>query len=322
MANVVIMVWKQHMNSGFGDLLRGTIYLYKLSQHMNFELIVDTQLHPVSKLLVSRPHRYSNYVVEHQSEINDAITQTGEYVQQLIRMNQAKSNGKPLLITTNFIDSYVDAPSNDCKHFMRAHLIPTHEFKRYFNERCIAYHISKNYSIAHFRLGDEELNGNESNVEHYRQLCAEIDVHLATIPNLYIMSDSFQFKTYLCKKIRPELVHRIIPTKPIHLANPDVDIDKMRETMFDLMLLTNARIIKTHSRYHWVSGFVNWISHIFNVPVVDMKPKMRMKLNMGAVSVTTPPTARTSLNKPHVTIQPLQRLLMPLFKTNNHLRIM
>jgi hypothetical protein len=303
MSNVVIMVWNQHMNAGFGDLLRGTIYLHKLSRLLNFELIVDTQLYPVSKLLVSPPHRFTDYVVEHQSEINDAINKTGEHVKQLIEMNQGGTN--PLLITTNFIDDYIHAPSNECKLFMRAHLIPTHEFNGYFNERCKAFRISKNYSIAHFRLGDQELNDKESNVHQYRQLCAMINVQLTTVPNLYIMSDSLQFKTHLRERIRPELVHRVIPTHPIHLADPNADIDSMRETMFDFMLLTNACVIKTHSRYHWVSGFVNWVSHIFNVPLVDLKSTMTMK----------------TCAVPRASARSVEVRSMPLFRTNHRLRM-
>jgi hypothetical protein len=275
MSKVVIMVWTQHMDAGFGDLLRGTICLYNLSRQMNFELIVDTQLHPVSKILVSHPHRYSSYVMEHQSTmLTNTLHMNEARIEQLIQ--NELSPDKPFMLVSNA--SPDRSTSNDCKRFMRHLLTPTDEFKRYFNDTFTEFRISKNYSIAHFRLGDQELNENESNVEEYNRLCRMIDVQMATIPNLYIMSDSLTFKTYLRNSMRPDLSHRIIPTKPIHLANPNAhDIDHMRETMFDFMLLANARIIKTHSNYGWVSNFVRWVSHIFNIRLVDMKPKMMDK---------------------------------------------
>lgn len=292
MSNTVIMVWKQHMNSGFGDLLRGTIYLHKLSQRMNFRLIVDTQLHPVSKFLVPRPHMYSSYVMEHQSEIYYGISKQPEEIVNTIKT--AIKYDKPLLIMTNALDNYSESPSNGCKHFMRSLLIPTEEFKRYFNEMCTAFRIPKIYSIAHFRLGDEELVDNKINFEQYTELCGIIDVQMARTPNLYIMSDSLHFKKYLCKRMRPELIDRIIPTTPIHLAHPDMDVEKMKETMFDFMLLTNARIIKTHSKYKWVSGFVQWASHIFNVPLINMKPKMMVNLYQRTTNTTVQPLPITT----------------------------
>lgn len=290
MSNVVIMVWKQHLESGFGDLLRGTIYLCKLSQQLNFKLIVDMQLHPVSKLLVPRPHMYSSYVMEHQSEIYNGISKQPEEIVNTIKTNMM--HDKPFLIITNVIDNYIESPSNSCKYFMRSLLTPNDDFKKYFNDMCNAFRIPINYSIAHFRLGDEKLLDNQMNFEQYNTLCGIIDFQMASTPNLYIMSDSLHFKQYLCKRIRPELTERIIPTTPIHLAHPDADVEKMKETMFDFMLLTNARIIKTHSKYKWVSGFVQWASHIFSVPLVNMKPKMAMKLQMGTSAPTTPQHAR------------------------------
>lgn len=292
MSNVVIMVWKQHLESGFGDLLRGTIYLCKLSQQLNFKLIVDMQLHPVSKFLVSRPHMYSNYVMEHQSEIYYGISKRPEEIVNTIKT--AMRYDKPLLIITNVTDSYIQSPSNSCKYFMRSLLTPNEYFKKYFNDMCTAFRIPKNYSIAHFRLGDEELLDNEMNFEQYNKLCGIIDIQMASTPNLYIMSDSIHFKKYLCKRIRPELIGRIIPTTPIHLAHPDTDVEKMKETMFDFMLLTNARIIKTHSKYKWVSGFVQWASHIFNVPLINMKPKMIVNLYQRTTNATVQPLPITT----------------------------
>jgi hypothetical protein len=274
------MVWMKHLDSGFGDLLRGTITLYNLSRQMNFELIVDTHLHPVSKILVSHPHRYSNYVMEHQSSIlTNTIHMTEATIEQFIKGELRHGHDKPLMLVSNA--SPDTTTTNDCKRFMRQLLTPTDDFKRYFNDMCNEFHIPPNYSIAHFRLGDQELNDNESDVEQYHKLYVMVDVQLATIPNLYIISDSLTFKTHLRNSIRPELGHRIIPTKPIHLANPIAhDIDQMRETMFDFLLLANARIIKTHSKYTWVSNFVMWVSDIFNIPLFDMKSKMEIKSKM------------------------------------------
>lgn len=285
MDNVVIMVWKQFLDAGFGDMLRGTIQLYNMSKRMNFQLIVDTQLHPVSKLLVSRKHMYSNYVLQNQSEIVDMRHTVKENLESVIRSKLRQD--KPLLITTNCTP--MDAMTNDCKRFMRFILHPTDEFKRYFIETRNKYDIPNNYAIAHFRLGDQELinDGSNTDINKYNELLQLAGYQMSKFPNLHIMSDSLEFKKYLCKRLRPEFIRRIIPTTPIHLSHPDAvaDVEKIKETMFDFMLLINAQFIKTHSKYEWISNFVKWVGHIFNVPVFDMKPP-KVAMNLSATKKT------------------------------------
>jgi len=288
MSNVVIMVWKQFLDAGFGDMLRGTIHLYNISRQLNFQLIVDTQLHPVSKILVPHPHMYSKYVLDHQSEIVEMINNNEENIESVIKRKLRRD--RPLLITTNCFPANI--MTNDCKHFMRAILHPTDEFKRYFIETRNMYNIPNGYAIGHFRLGDEELNGNGSiDEEKYAKWFEMVEQQMMKFPNLYIMSDSLEFKKYLCKRIRPEFIGRIIPTTPIHLSHPDAaKNENIKETMFDFMLLINARFIKTHSKYGWVSNFVKWVGHIFNVQVLDMKPsKVVMKLPVTKSTSVSPP---------------------------------
>jgi hypothetical protein len=272
---VVIMVWKQFLDAGFGDMLRGTIQLYNMSQRMNFKLIVDTQLHPVSKLLVLRKHMYLDYVLQNQSEIVDMRHIGNENLESVIRSKLRQD--KPLLITTNCTP--IDAMTNDCKRFMRFILHPTDEFKRYFIETRNKYDIPNSYAIAHFRLGDQELinDGSNTDINKYNELLQLAGYQMSKFPNLHIMSDSLEFKKHLCKRLRPEFIRRIIPTTPIHLSHPDAaaDVENIKETMFDFMLLINAQFIKTHSKYEWISNFVKWVGHIFNVTVLDMKsPKV------------------------------------------------
>lgn len=288
--NVVIMVWKQFLDAGFGDMLRGTIHLFNMSRRLNFRLIVDTQLHPVSKLLIPHPHMYSNYVLEHQSEITTFIGST-EILEHTIKTNLR--GDKPLLVSTNV---YPDESSitNDCKRFMRYLLRTNNEFNKYFIEMRNKFHITDNYAIIHFRLGDHELirdlssasdsNDDDSRIDEYNKLYGILYHQMSKVPNLYIMSDSLEFKKYLLyRRIRPE---RIIPTTPIHLSHPDaaMNVENIKETMFDFMLLANARVVKTHSKYDWVSNFVKWTCRVHNVPVVNIKPsEVSMKLSVSKI---------------------------------------
>ena len=276
MSNVVIMVWMQHLDAGLGDLMRGTVYLHHLSKRMNFKLIVDTQLHPTSHVLVSCTHEYSNYVIENRSKIIHAIN-LGENNPLIVNsiQNHLKqvNNHNPIMITTNHNHNVPALLSAECKQFMRSILLPNDAFKTYFNDMRNAFKIPEQYSIIHIRVGDHDLVTRSSIIANYRILHGIVHRELKTTPNLFIITDSLRFKYYLKRALDPVLKDRIIKTTPIHLsyANKHTDIERIKETLFDFMLLTNATVIKTHSAYGWVSGFVHWVSHIFNVPLVNLK---------------------------------------------------
>lgn len=276
--NTVIMVWMKHPNAGFGDLLRGTMYLHKLSQKLHFNLNVDMQLHPLSQFLLAPPHQHSDYVIQNQSKIVHVINdpfQT-QSIEKMIIDYQLGRSPDPILITTNYCDNFHELPSVECKRFMRALLFPNDEFKTYFNAMCNQFKIIKTYSIVHFRLGDDELLNPSANhlvSRAYAHLLPIIDANVGS--NAYIMADSVQFKQYL-RLVRPGLANRIIPTTPIHLSHSaETDVASIKETLFDFMLLINARVIKTHSIYGWISGFVHWGSLVFNVPLINLKPRIQ-----------------------------------------------
>ena len=246
MTRVVIMVWMQHFSAGLGDMLRGTVYLHQLSQQLNFKLIVDTQLHPVSHMLGSRPHEYSNYVIENQSKIINAINLDANN-HLIVNSIRTHLTPDPILITTNHSHNVSLALSHECKQFMRSMLVPNDEFKSYFNDTCNALKIPEHYSIIHVRVGDHDLVNHSSIIANYNKLFDIVNKHLKTTPSMFIITDSVQFKEYLKRTIDPALNDRIIKTTPIHLsyANAANDMKTIKETLFDYYISRISRLRRT-----------------------------------------------------------------------------
>jgi len=301
MANTVIMVWKKHADSGFGDLLRGTIYLYNLSKKLKFDLKVDMQLHPVSNFLIAPPHKYSEYVLKTESKIINGINTDHKWIEGLIRTGQRTPN--PVLITTNCSENCNNPLSPECKRFMRTLLIPNSDFKSYIFTMCNELKLNKHYYILHFRLGDDELLHASANLQLHEELLQLIDANMT--PNAYIITDSLLFKKYL-KQVRPHLIGRITPTTPIHLSHStENDIASIKETLFDFMLLSNAKLIKTHSVYGWISGFVHWVSVIHNVRLITMnQPLKSMKSIMSPAPKATHTPIVSFMNSIHSSPRP------------------
>jgi hypothetical protein len=286
MNGVVIMVWMKRLDAGFGDLLRGTMNLYQLSKKMNFKLIVDTQLHPISQFLMSHPHAHSDYVIQNRPNIIRMMNVDETSIVKMIQAN--KHTSAPILMCTNYgsaDQSTLQRISEDCKRFMRSLLIPTPEFKTYFNTKCVELKIPTIYSIIHFRLGDDELVHDVKNVTQYSELFELVESNLKQTSNSYVIADSYNFKQHLMKSL-PNFSNRIIPTIPIHLADPNATVEMAKDTLFDFMLLANARFIKTHSTYGWISGFVSWSCGVFNVPLINLKPRMKFMKLFGSPKTT------------------------------------
>lgn len=296
MCPTVIMIWMQHPLAGLGDLLRGTMHLHCLSQQLNFRLIVDTQLHPISKFLISIPHEYSDHVLENNNKIINLINSTTNSTDVIKNhLMHPDSINTPIMLICNNMESM--HPSADTKLFIRTILNPTEEFKAEFNSMCAAFKITNNYSILHLRLGDEELVKRTVNVNKYNDMLKIIDAHVTPHDNMLIIADSFAFKQHLCH-VRPHLTNRIIPTNPIHLSH-STDKDMIKETLFDLFLLTNSKFIKTYTIYTWISGFVQWVSCAFNIPLISIN-QFNSLFRTPSLKQKTPTVALTRSHSSHV----------------------
>lgn len=310
----VIMVWMQNPLAGLGDLLRGTVHLFELSQQLKFRLIIDTQFHPISKFLLSNSHEYSDYVLQNKNKVIDFIncTDVKQKIENLLMNPNSKTH--PLLIVSNNIDDISIFPSIQSNLFIRSFLNPTDDFKQQFNEMCSKFKISRNYSIMHLRLGDNELVHHNKDFEKYKEAVRIIDSNVKPNDNVRIIADSSAFKQYL-RIVRPLLAGQIIPTKPVHLSHStENDAEMIKDTLFDFFLLMNAKFIKTYTTYTWISGFVHWISYAFNVPLISINHSHMMGMNgmnstllSDTKTLKTKPTmvfAQSSQQKPKLPMNP------------------
>ena len=266
----IIHVWthefninKDHLNKynyfnekefyfGLGDLIRSTIQLYNLSKKMNFRLIVDLQLHPISSFLELQKTEYSDFVLQNKNNVEYVCYGA---VEDYINENKKEVS---LILTNDFFNGIV---TEDCKNFIKNILKPTSEYQKYIDFQ-LSNLIFKNYNIIHYRLNDDEFKNNGAfksndylvNITNNLNNNKEINDVLVTDSLLfkehsYLNSDVFIFETKIC-----------------HLGLSK-DYYSIRDTLFEFFLITGAKKIKTYCKIHKVSGFVKWISEIYNIPI-------------------------------------------------------
>jgi hypothetical protein len=236
---------------GLGDLIRSTIKLYYLSKILSFKLIVDLQLHPIGTYLKIDKHEYTNYVVENKKKVEYVCYGALEdYIQN--------NNANVMLILTN--DFYEpEEIDEDCKNFIKKIFTPTEIFQKFIFKKInkIPYNI---YNILHYRVNDNEfLNIKEELIydiylQHLLKYKEQNDVLITDTKKLkdyiYLNNDIFTFDTKIC-----------------HLGLSK-DIDEVRDTLFEFFLITFSSKIKTYCKIHQMSGFVKWISKVYDIPII------------------------------------------------------
>lgn len=266
MTNVktVILVWTTkvcNLNSnnmhnfwGLGDIIRGTIQMYQLSKILNFQLIVDIQLHQLSQFLKKREHLFSNLIYENKDNILFISN---------VKNKILEHKDDILYCFTN--DIFYEPITDDCKEFIKDILTPNDIFQQYIFEKNILQ--NKSYNIFHFRLGDNELvrNNINNNFEKYTlYLDKEINNNELQQNNI-LLSDSYMFKQYIKQNFNYSNLF-MFDTNIGHLGY-HTDENKLKDTLFEFFILTKANKINTYSVHSWTSGFVTICNNIYDIPL-------------------------------------------------------
>lgn len=244
---------------GLGDIIRGMFKTYQICKELNYEFIVDMHLHPISKFFKKKDHKYENFIKDRK----DAINFTSN-------ANQFIQSRKEHLIIYFFTNDYYDYTiplTEDCKNFIKEIFTPTDELEQYFNNylKKIPYDT---YNILHYRLGDDFIkndeNQNQSNQNHINEFIYNFNENKEN--NDILMSDSQTFKNHI-KKINNIYTFDLDIG---HIGYEKEDI-KIKNTLCEFLIMSKAKKIKTYSCYYWVSGFVNSVSKLYDIPLINLK---------------------------------------------------
>jgi len=249
---------------GLGDLIRGTIHLYQLSKKLNFRLIVDYQLHPISNFLKEHNHEYSELIKSNKDNIL-FVDQRGSEKYVINNKNDV------IYFLTN--DFYNDELNEDDKNFIKTILEPNELFN---NEIIMLKNKFDKFDIFHFRLGD---------IEKSKMKNTDYNIFIKMLQNIknngvnnLLITDSETFK----KEIKLKTNNLItLDTKIIHLGY-NTDSNKIKDTLLEFYIMRYASIIYTYSIFthnNGISGFVYYINKIYNIPIKRITYDYDEKLN-------------------------------------------
>jgi hypothetical protein len=253
----IIQVWTHRCYNqpgywGLGDALRGTIQTFMLCKKKGYRFYVDLSLHPIHKFLIASENPYSDLV---QSK-KDKIRMIPASKNLELKLN-AMEDGIHCFFTNAHCTEKID---DECKTFIKTLLTPVSSLEDEIMKARLTIPYDS-YSILHFRLGDQELV-QKSKINISRELLRLI--HQNKDLKSVLISDSNTLKNH------PEVISDIFVLNTFSQHIGCSDEESIKDTLIDFFLITKSDKIKTYSCYNWVSGFVNWASKIYDIPLIKI----------------------------------------------------
>lgn len=265
----VIHVWNQHCRKyntdtdwvgfyGLGDLLRGTIGLFKYCKIKGYNFIVDFSLHPISSCMKTASHPYSSII---KRNCNNIYAVEPHIVKSYIE-DKLKLNNYVIINTNCNPDVFEITATSELKDFIKGLFNFTDKFKSFYDKQIQTVPLLK-YDIIHIRCGDDALFSNKLN-----SINLWIDkINSIKTPSSILLTDT--------KQLKDNIDIFKFNTKITHIGRSN-DIQAIMGTLFEFVVLTRASTIKTYTTYSWISGFAKIANYIYDIPLeahVNFNPK-------------------------------------------------
>ena len=245
---------------GFGDLIRCSIELYKLCKCMNYNFIVDISLHPISQFYNEYKHEYSELILKNKDEIYHISPNI------MLRFISKEIKKKDVIyFISNFCSSLsnpkfgeTEIETKERTDYFKKIFTPNEEFMNYINENYKDI-LNKNYKILHYRLEENYLlNKCQDDFDKfYKHLVNNYN------DNYIFICNSTEFKKYIKNKNKNI---KIIDNEVCHIGKCK-NKELLKYILSELYILSKSKYIKSFSVYEWISGFVNHISKLYDIPL-------------------------------------------------------
>jgi hypothetical protein len=257
--------------TGFGDYLRGTLFLLQICHKYNLEFDIDINAHPISFFL--NKEKLNNY---------DAIIKRNR-ISKFENPIYLDSNNHPININPNHFMNQVSKltttptlflhcneypyPNISQKiiEFIKDKIHPNAEMQTYIDENLKYLNLIKNnYSVIHIRCGDDYLTKHKKMDRVYsNKIMKSFRNYIKTDNKKYlILSDCNEVK-YLFRSF-PNCVFSI---KDItHLSIGNITLENVKNTLIDFYLMSHSEKIFNISSLCHGSSFSQICSIIYGIP--------------------------------------------------------
>jgi hypothetical protein len=267
----IIQVYLKNIQSidltpGFGDYLRGAVYLYRLQSKYNFILKLDYSQHPISQYISN------DLVIPLDSNNNLQVFEdlcwwsnnkmTGNDLTSFMDIIFNSSNDYRVL-TNRIYSGYIAGHilSVEEQEFMKRQIIPSDSIKTKVDAIVDTY--TEGYNILHIRSGDDTLINGNNNVNHNFYSIVESNLNLIQSLPVIVISDSIQIR----EELHNQYGFYISGYEVEHSGKADNDLEG---TVIEFFLMSRSKTIFSLSVYQWGSTFSTMASAIYNIPLIRL----------------------------------------------------
>lgn len=290
---IVNVFQKQYINSkgqGFGDFIRGSIYLTYICIILDLEFDIDLTNHPISDFfeIYNLPSNinYSNIeaVIDYYNNEKEFIK---EFINKLNNFDEEiyylYNNSKPLFHIENLNFNIIQKARNI--------IIPKIEPKKYvldiLDNKLQDCGLKRNtYAVIHIRAGDYFMNIKKNidsekhkiSLKHISDIIKILHKQCNSQKKYILLGDSNQIKQYIANKF-PNII--MFNSKITHLGEDENnDSSAILETLIDFNIMRYSNFILSFSAYGHGSGFSKYCASIYNVPFnqIILQPKLQYKI--------------------------------------------
>jgi len=292
---IVNVYQKQYTNikgQGFGDFLRGSIFLTYICLVLNLEFDIDLKNHPLSNLLEINEKIYNvNY--SNIYAIIDYGDHTKEKSNVLSFINLLNNwNGEICYIFINCIPRFpIENPIYGIIQPARKVIIPKIEAKQYIldilDKKLTEKGLSrKNYIVIHVRCGDYFMNIKKNidtekhkiSSKHINDIVKILKNNCGPKKKYIIVGDSNEIKKEISSKFSNMIV---FDTEITHLGEDTRNNEKaLIETLLDFNIMRFSNFIVSFTAYGHGSGFSRYCASIYNIPFrqVILQPTLEYRV--------------------------------------------
>ena len=292
---IVNVFQKQYINikgQGFGDFIRGSIYLTYICIILDLEFDIDLRNHPISEFLEYHDSLYnicySNIEAfidyynnkEHEKEF------IKEFIKKLNNLDEEiyylYNNFKPLFQIENLNFNIIQKARNI--------IIPKIEPKKYIldilDNKLENHGLNRNkYAVIHIRCGDYFMNikkvdstKHQISSKHINDIIKILTIQTNKEKKYIIIRDSNKIKRYISNKF-PNMI--MFNSKITHLGEDENnDSSSISETLIDFNIMRFSNFIISFSAYGHGSGFSKYCASVYNIPFNQIILQPRLKYNI------------------------------------------
>jgi hypothetical protein len=239
---------EQYTFHGWGDFIRGCIYMFQYCKNNNIELKIDFSKHYISKFFICN------------SNISIDDCKNAKYI---FADNEYDNIADyPFVFTNRHPPEAIDEP---CKRFIKTNCFTPVEpfYEKVASVKKSFGLVNAGYYVLHVRLADNEIVSLERIKQIDTQINAMFKEHcFLTNQKILLISSNEDF---LNKYENQNLIKTGLSRG--HLGLDTTGSQQTEDTMIEFILLTTCKEIIQFSVYCWGSGFSDIVSKIYDINI-------------------------------------------------------